>query len=99
MPSPRKALALALTCHMPDPGGHAGPWRFAFDQAASGKRPRHNGHKHQTQGRLGGFRVVSVLRPRSRQHVQAGLVRAHKKPRRRTRARLALLADPGLIFF
>ena len=39
------------------------------------------------------------MRPRFRQHVRAGLVRAHKKPRRRTRARLALLADPGYIFF
>jgi hypothetical protein len=50
---------------------------------------------------LQGVVSVSVLRPRFRQHVRAGLglVRAHKKPRRRTRARLALLADPGYIFF
>ena len=43
----------------------------------------------------GGLSFATALPPARPVGVVA---RAHKKPRRRTRARLALLADPGFIF-
>jgi hypothetical protein len=76
------------------------PWVPLVPRAnARGHRHRHSSRHQQVRALRwpqGGLSFATALPPA---HPSGGLVRAHKKPRRRTRARLALLADPGYIFF